>query len=72
MLVEGEPILRLSWSCLECCILNKHSCRYFDGLNRLHDPSLRAGAIPSETAEGLVFEDLICKGGAVFVFNGWV
>ena len=35
------------------------------------DAGGRAGAVPSEVSKDLVFEDLICKGGTVMVFNGW-
>mmetsp|Transcript_8579 Transcript_8579/g.21130 ORF Transcript_8579/g.21130 Transcript_8579/m.21130 type:complete len:362 (-) Transcript_8579:1158-2243(-) len=35
------------------------------------DAGGRAGAIPPSVAEDLEFEDLICKGGSITVFNGW-
>eukprot|EP00532_Pseudo-nitzschia_australis_P005753 CAMPEP_0168171032 /NCGR_PEP_ID=MMETSP0139_2-20121125/4493_1 /TAXON_ID=44445 /ORGANISM="Pseudo-nitzschia australis, Strain 10249 10 AB" /LENGTH=365 /DNA_ID=CAMNT_0008088567 /DNA_START=73 /DNA_END=1170 /DNA_ORIENTATION=- len=35
------------------------------------DAGGRAGAIPPQMAENLEFEDLICKGGSISVFNGW-
>eukprot|EP00536_Pseudo-nitzschia_multiseries_P014935 jgi/Psemu1/174587/gw1.793.38.1 len=35
------------------------------------DAGGRAGAIPPSVAEDLEFEDLICKGGSISVFNGW-
>jgi hypothetical protein len=35
------------------------------------DAGGRAGAIDSEISDGLNFEDMICKGGTVMVFNGW-
>ena len=35
------------------------------------DAGGRAGAIPPQISEDLVFEDLTCKGGTVMVFNGW-
>ena len=35
------------------------------------DAGGRAGAIPLEIAEGLHFEDLVCRGGTIAVFNGW-
>jgi Phytanoyl-CoA dioxygenase (PhyH) len=35
------------------------------------DAGGRAGAIPSEVAESLHFDDVTCKGGTIVVFNGW-
>ena len=35
------------------------------------DAGGRAGAIPLEVSEELVFDDLVCKGGTIMVFNGW-
>jgi ectoine hydroxylase-related dioxygenase (phytanoyl-CoA dioxygenase family) len=35
------------------------------------DAGGRAGAIPTEAADGLVFDDIACKGGTVIAFNGW-
>lgn len=36
------------------------------------DGAGRAGAIPSSTANQLVFEDVTCNGGTIVLFNGWV
>ncbi len=35
------------------------------------DAGGRAGAIPLQVSEDLDFEDLVCKGGTIMVFNGW-
>ena len=32
----------------------------------------RAGAIPLDVANKLCFEDLICNGGTIAAFNGWI
>jgi ectoine hydroxylase-related dioxygenase (phytanoyl-CoA dioxygenase family) len=36
------------------------------------DAGGRAGAIPPDISDQLEFEDLICKGGTIVAFNGWV
>eukprot|EP00980_Cylindrotheca_fusiformis_P030414 scaffold24788_cov117-Cylindrotheca_fusiformis.AAC.6 len=36
------------------------------------DAGGRAGAIEGSVAEELQFEDLVCKGGSIAAFNGWV
>ncbi|KAG7348417.1 phytanoyl-CoA dioxygenase family protein [Nitzschia inconspicua] len=35
------------------------------------DAGGRAGAIPSEVADQLDFDDVTCKGGTIVAFNGW-
>lgn len=35
------------------------------------DAGGRAGAIPTEAADGMDFEDLVIKGGSIILFNGW-
>jgi ectoine hydroxylase-related dioxygenase (phytanoyl-CoA dioxygenase family) len=36
------------------------------------DAGGRAGAIPLETADELDFHDLVCRGGTIVAFNGWL
>lgn len=35
------------------------------------DAGGRAGAIPIEVADSLVFDNLVCRGGTIAIFNGW-
>lgn len=35
------------------------------------DAGGRAGAIEGNVAEELLFDDLVCKGGRIVLFNGW-
>lgn len=35
------------------------------------DSGGRAGAIPTDIADEMAFEDVLCKGGTVVAFNGW-
>uniref|UniRef100_A0A7S1ZJN9 Uncharacterized protein n=1 Tax=Ditylum brightwellii TaxID=49249 RepID=A0A7S1ZJN9_9STRA len=36
------------------------------------DAEGRAGAMPLEVADTLMFEDILCKGGMIAIFNGWI
>ncbi len=43
-----------------------------DLTNSNPDAGGRAGAIPNDVANQLVYEDVVCKGGTIVAFNGWV
>ena len=49
---------------------NRVECEVVDGGNP--DGDGRRGAIPADVSDGLEWEDVVCKGGSVYVFNGWV
>jgi ectoine hydroxylase-related dioxygenase (phytanoyl-CoA dioxygenase family) len=61
--------------CLRVCKGNwneDNSCMVIQADQRGNpDAGGRAGAIPTEVAEEMTFEDIICKGGSIAVFNGW-
>jgi 2-aminoethylphosphonate dioxygenase len=40
-------------------------------INGNPDAGGRAGAVPTEAAERLAFEEITCQGGTVVAFNGW-
>ena len=58
-------ICKGNWSEDNCCNVIQPE------KNGSPDAGGRAGAIPPEVAEELIFEDMTCKGGTVLVFNGW-
>lgn len=58
-------ICKGSWTEENCCSVVKPDK---DGSP---DAGGRAGGIPPEIADTLEFEDLVCEGGTISVFNGW-